>query len=176
MMEICQICNKVGDHLNACDREDCPVGDSVRRTPGVIPAEGFDSHHPSLEGYTPRTDAALVVEGSTAAKSFGFVNAEFARQLERELRELAAAYATLKVYGPQRKPHQPEPAPDETPKWVVGPPPGRCPAHRRRTLFEFLFGWWLGCDTQCNHYMGHEQFEAIQPSLRWHESTDGRRW
>lgn len=43
------------DHSDRCLRLDCRnggpceglVGDSVRRTPGVIPAEGFDSHHPS---------------------------------------------------------------------------------------------------------------------------------
>jgi hypothetical protein len=36
---------------------------------------------------TPRTDAALVVEGSSAGKAFGFVNADFARELERELED-----------------------------------------------------------------------------------------
>ena len=60
-------------------------------------------------------------------------------------------------------------------RWVVSTPP-RCPAHRRRTLVEFLFGWWIGYDTQCSHYMGHEFFEAVQPDLQWHECTSRRRW
>lgn len=47
---------------------------------------------------TPRTDAALVVEGSAAAKAFGFVNADFARQLERELRDLTDEIKRLSEY------------------------------------------------------------------------------
>lgn len=63
--------------------------------------------------------------------------------------------------------------------WVCVTPP-RCPAKRRRTLGEFLFGWLFHFDakhgTQCNHYMGHEFFEAISPDMAWHECPMKKRW
>ena len=75
------------------------------------------------------------------------------------------------------------PLEDTDRQWVVVPP-RRCPHKRRATWLEVLkftlVGWLIASDPehelQCSHYEGHQHFEALQESLRWHETMDGRRW